>query len=133
MNMKKVLVVVPCGARKIWDIYPDYGPCRARDAYQGSLFKVCKRFAEKFGDRWVILSAKYGFIDPDFIIPGNYDVTFNRPSTNPVGVDVLRRQANEMGLLDFDVIVVLGGRHYAEHCLAVFPREKVKIHLEAYH
>jgi len=125
--MKKVLVVVPCGARKIWDIYPGYGPCRARDVYQGPLFKVCRRFAEKFGDRWVILSAKYEFIDPDFIIPENYNVTFNKPSTNPVRVDVLRRQVDEMCLLDFDVIVVLGGRHYVERCLAVFPRGKVKI------
>jgi hypothetical protein len=25
--------------------------------------------AQAFGERWVVLSAKYGFIDPDFEIP----------------------------------------------------------------
>jgi len=41
--MKKVLVVMPCGARKIWDIYPGYGPCRARDAYQGALGNMLQK------------------------------------------------------------------------------------------
>ena len=71
-----VLVVVPCGMRKIWDMNPSAGPTPAKNAYVGAPFKVNRAYAEKFADRWVILSAKYGFIDLDFVIPENYDVTF---------------------------------------------------------
>jgi hypothetical protein len=32
---------------------------------------VNRNLAEHFATRWVILSAKYGFIDPDHLIPGH--------------------------------------------------------------
>jgi hypothetical protein len=37
-----------------------------------TFFNLKKQDAERFADHWVILSAKYGFIDPDFSIPGSY-------------------------------------------------------------
>ena len=40
-------------------------------------FTTNRAYAEKFGSRWVILSAKYGFIRPDFQIPGPYNVSLN--------------------------------------------------------
>ena len=40
---------------------------------------------------WVILSAKYGFIDPDQPI-SNYDVTFHDDCTGPLSADSLRAQ-----------------------------------------
>lgn len=54
------LVIVPCGKRKIWDKHPDQGPTRADDAYIGTPFTLNRTYAERFGDRWVVLSAKYG-------------------------------------------------------------------------
>lgn len=107
------LVIVPCGRRKIWDLDPTAGPTPARDAYQGAPFKVNREYAEKFADRWVILSAKYGFIDPDFLIPENYDVTLNRPESRPTTPDSLRRQVEERGLSRYDLVVVLGGSSYS--------------------
>jgi hypothetical protein len=65
------LVVVPCGKSKVWDREPHRGPTPAREAYVGNLFKVGRRYAEAFSDEWVILSAKYGLIQPDFVIPAN--------------------------------------------------------------
>ena len=47
-------------------------------------FTTNRAYAEKFGSRWVILSAKYGFIRPDFQIPGPYNVSFKDPATKPV-------------------------------------------------
>lgn len=120
-----VLVIVPCGKKKIWNVNPEAGPCEARDAYRGPLFKVCREYAEKFADRWVILSAKYGFVDPDFIIPENYDVTFKDPKTNPVKVEQLRKQAEKMGLNEYDKIVVLGGKEYINVVTKVFPASKL--------
>src|SRR5262245_39923686 len=65
-----VLVVVPCGQKKVWDRSPSTGPTAARDVYTGPPFGINRTFAESFGQAWMILSAKYGFIDPAFMIPG---------------------------------------------------------------
>ena len=54
--MSRTLVIVACGARKIWDDNPNAGPTPAKDAYTGAPFKVNRRYAETFSDRWVILS-----------------------------------------------------------------------------
>ena len=88
--------MVSCGRSKIWKINPNAGSALAKDAYIGAPFRVNREYAEKFADRWVILSAKYGFIDPDFVIAENYDVTFMRPETNPVGVGrLIDRSCND--------------------------------------
>ncbi|WP_390622104.1 DUF6884 domain-containing protein [Roseiconus lacunae] len=61
-----ILVIVPCGSSKVWSNDPSAGPTIAKDAYIGSPFKVNRKYAEHIGNRWVILSAKYGFIEPVF-------------------------------------------------------------------
>lgn len=108
------LVIVSCGMRKIWDSNPSAGPTPARYAYVGPPFKVNAEYAEKFADHWVILSAKYGFITPDFIIPANYSATFRRPETNPISVTMLKDQFEKKGLSKFAKVVVLGGRDYVD-------------------
>lgn len=113
-HREKILVIVPCGKRKIWDNYPNAGPTEARRAYVGSPFKVNCGFAEKFADRWIILSAKYGFVDPDFLIPHNYNVTFKEPATNPISLAKLRTQLKEKGLDGYETVIVLGGKDYAK-------------------
>lgn len=121
------LVVVPCGKRKIWDRYPAAGPTKAKDVYIGAPFKVNREYAEKYCDRWVVLSAKYGFIDPEFIILGNYDVTFKDPSTNPISIIELKEQIKQKALDGFDTVVVLGGRDYADVVYNAFSGLEVKI------
>ena len=110
--MQGMLVVVPCGKGKIWDKYPNAGPTSAKDAYTGSPFKVNRQYGQHFGERWVILSAKYGFISPGFVIPGTYNVTFTDKSTQPVSVATLQTQIREQDLSHFDVVVGLGGEEY---------------------
>lgn len=110
--MKGILVVVPCGQRKIWDKDPNRGPTPARDAYIGAPFKVNKKYAAHFAERWVILSAKHGFMSPDFIIPGPYNVTFKDRSTNPVSVSILRSQIQAQKLDRFETVIGLGGTGY---------------------
>ena len=89
---------------------------------------VNEEYAERFADRWLILSAKYGFIDPDFVIPENYDVTFKDPGTNPISIDRLREQVREKGLCEFDKVIVLGGMIYFEVCKKAFEGFNVKIY-----
>lgn len=106
------LVIVPCGRSKIWNKHPNAGPTPAKDAYTGTPFKLNRRYAETFGDAWLILSAKYGFISPDFVLLGPYEVTFKRKSSAPVSTDVLRHQVVDQRLSDFAFIIGLGGKEY---------------------
>jgi hypothetical protein len=121
------LVVAPCGKRKVWDINPSAGPTEAEDVYIGAPFKVNREYAEKYGSRWVVLSAKYGFIDPDFIIPRNYDVTFKDPATKPISIEELKEQIKQKNLDGFDTVIALGGRDYAEVVRRAFSGFDVKI------
>lgn len=45
---------------------------RACDIYAGQVFKLGLKFAEKFGLKVLILSGKYGLIEPETVIE-NYD------------------------------------------------------------
>ncbi len=121
------LVTVPCGSSKIWDKFPSTGPTIAKNAYTGSPFKLNRQYAECFGDRWVILSAKYGFISPESALPGPYEVTFKRKSSGPVAFDVLKRQVVELGLDKFAIVVGLGGKECREAISAAFEGSKVEL------
>jgi len=109
-----MLVIIPCGAGKIWDKNPHHGMCLAKDTYTGSPFRVNRKYAEKFGEKWMILSAKYGYIEPEFVIPGDYNVTFKDPRTNPVAVPALIQQIQEVGLNRFPQVIGLGGIEYRD-------------------
>lgn len=85
---------------------------QANEAYTGAPYKVNKEYAEHFTDHWVILSAKYGFISPSFLIPGPYNVTFKKQSSNPVSVAVLREQVLSNNLDNYVKIIGLGGKEY---------------------
>jgi hypothetical protein len=111
-TVTSTLVIVPCGQGKMWDRYSNAGPLAARDAYTGALFKVNREYAENFGDQWAILSAKYGFISPDFVIPGPYEVTFKRKQTHPIPVAALREQVRDGSLGKFELVIGLGGKEY---------------------
>jgi len=121
------LVIIPCGKSKIWDKYPGAGPQKARDAYTSAYFNVNRQYAESRHCDWMILSDKYGFIRPDFVIPGNYDVTFAKLSTGPISVEGLKRQVKKQRLSNYDEITVLGGRGHVETVRDSFSNTKAKI------
>ena len=74
----------------------------------------------------MILSAKYGFLEPDQIIPENYNVTFNDPSTNPISLEELKKQI-ERSYSHYTCIVALGGRTYSEIVSQAFIDDKTSI------
>lgn len=121
------LIIVPCGQGKIWDKQPGLGSAPAKIAYTGASFKVNRTYAEHFSDYWLILSAKYGFVSPDFLIPGPYNVTFKKRSTNPVVVSVLQDQIKSQRLDRYDTIIGLGGIEYRNMIEQAFAGYKVRI------
>jgi hypothetical protein len=126
--MDSLLVIVPCGQSKIWDTQPNSGSVRAAEAYTGAPFKVNRRYAEHFADVWRILSAKYGFIAPDFEIPGPYNVTFKSAATNPVSPAVLHRQVCEQDLGRFARVIGLGGSGYRSMIEQAFAGTSSQLH-----
>lgn len=124
---EKTLVIVPCGQKKIWDRHPDCQAIEAKKAYTGPPFKLNRQFAEKFGDSWVILSAKYGFVEPSFLIDAPYNVTFKRKSSNPVDVEALVKQVKSMKLDRFGRLIGLGGKEYREAISSAFETSMVEL------
>ena len=117
----KNLCIVPCGSKKIWRKNPKAGPTKARNVYIGPFAKKCQEYAEKFyPSSWYILSAKYGFLLPDDIIPGPYNVSFNDRKTNPINLKDLVKQSKKKKIDEYKRIVVLGGKNYAEIAKQIF-------------
>ncbi|EMR75694.1 hypothetical protein MBGDF03_00942 [Thermoplasmatales archaeon SCGC AB-540-F20] len=108
--MKK-LVVVQCGGKKVWNDNPNLGKVEAKNAYTSPYFQKNRLYAEKIGDKWMILSAKYGFIEPSEQIE-NYNVTFKQKKTNPITFNELKDQVKTKKLNQYDKIIVLGGKEY---------------------
>jgi hypothetical protein len=106
------LVIVPCGRAKVWDKHPDTGPTAAVHTYTGAPFTVNRQYAEQSGGDWVILSAKYGFLQPTDVIPGPYETTFKRRATDPISFGALREQVDQLGLNRYSEVIGLGGKEY---------------------
>lgn len=123
-----VLVIVPCGKSKIWDKQPEHGPAPAIEAYTGAMFRLNRQYAAQFGDAWVMLSPKYGFIAPDFVIPEPYDISFRLPTTNPISADRLQRQMRDLGLDAYADVIGLGGAGYRGAIQAAFAGTSARLH-----
>jgi hypothetical protein len=121
------LVVVPCGTAKLWANNPHAGPTPARAAYVSPYFRNNLHYAETFGDACCILSAKYGFIAPDFVIPEAYEVTFKRKATKPITPAQLADQVRHQHLERFALVEVLAGSDYASSVRAAFRHSSVRI------
>jgi cytoplasmic iron level regulating protein YaaA (DUF328/UPF0246 family) len=87
---------------------------------------VNRQYAETVADRWVILSAKYGFLEPATLIE-LYEVTFKKKSTNPVSASALRKQIADLRLFDFDEVIALGGKEYRSVVQEAFAGTAVKL------
>jgi len=128
MNIReKTLVIIACGKRKIWDKYPKMGAVQAKDVYISSYFNLSKKYAEKFSDEWIILSAKYGFVKPNYIIPGNYNVSFNDSNKRYISKKRLLEQIRNLGFKRYTKIIVLGGSTYYKKVQEAFQNLRICI------
>ena len=119
----ETLIIVPCGKSKIWKKQPNKGATEARLVYTGSPFLLNKRYAEHFRNNWMILSAKYGFINPDFKILEDYNITFNDPKTKPITINELEKQAKS--LQEYDCVIALGGKIYSNIARKIFKDQQI--------
>lgn len=118
--------IISCGKGKVWESNPTLGPTPAKDVYTGSFFNKLRAYAECYYDDWYILSAKYGVIHKDHIIPETYDVTFNDKSTNPVDAGFVRDTLPEE-ILSCPNVEVIAGKKYCEILDQVFLNSPVTL------
>ena len=124
---RSVLHIIECSKRKVWDLAastPRFVP--ARQAYLGDAIRSWLADPRASTERWLILSARYGFIDPDQPVE-KYDVTFKLPSTGPIPDDALAAQvryqvrwADAVPIRQFTRVVVHGHRDYFDRVRAAF-------------
>lgn len=117
----KTICIIPCGATKIWDKYPNAGPTLARNVYIGPFAHKCQVYAQTFyPDSYYILSAKHGFLRPDDIVPENYNVSFKEPASLPITIPELVEIAQAKGLSAANHIIVIAGSEYVQIVENVF-------------
>ena len=125
-GLNKVLVIVPCGKRKIWSKQPNVTKVAAKDAYISQYFRLCKRYAEKFSDKWVIFSGKYGIIEPDMSIE-NYDSKLTYGKTKREFHQKIKEQLEEL-LIEYKIVVSLCGKDYSKILEDMIDHHKVKLY-----
>ena len=91
-------------------------PTAARDLYTSALFRGARRFVEGSCDRWFILSAEHGLVDPDQILaPYERTLTTASPAVRREwSRGVLAQLAEQLGRdLSSHVFEVHAGAAYA--------------------
>ena len=99
-------IVVPCTQEKIWATQPDAGSVPAKDAYTKAVFQTWRTHAEQSGCPWFVLSTRYGLLKPDQPID-QYDVPVSAALRDQTFLNLLRRQGEELGLGQFNRLVLL--------------------------
>mgnify|MGYP003651672992 CR=1 FL=1 len=106
------VVLVACCGQKL------DAPAPAKDLYRSRLFRLCRNYAELTADKWLILSAKHGVIDPDAVIEP-YDQTLSKfPKVERVKWDSL--VSHQLSEFMGDEIVSLAGNDYSRWMTSPF-------------
>lgn len=91
----KTIVLVGCGKEKLSRSAP------AKDMYTGPLFKKARAYAERVGDDWRIISAKYGLLHPDEVIEPYDETVSGKPQRERRIWAICVRNSISCNLLDW--------------------------------
>ena len=90
------------------------GPARAKDLYSSALFRKCREFAERYSDRWYVLSAKHHLLNPETVIDHYESTLYDMPSGER---EEWARRVYDLlpgRIRPDDEIVLLAGQRYRE-------------------
>ena len=104
------VVLVGCVKRKL-----DH-PAPAQDLYTSALFARERAYAERHGDRWFVLSAMHGLVEPHTVIqPYEQRLSsMNRSQRDEWGERVVRDLQLNLGPLDGKTFEIHAGAAYAD-------------------
>ena len=106
--MTKTIALVACVSKK------NKRPMVARDLYISDWFKKASAYAETISDKWFILSAKYGLVDPNSVIAPYNETLNNMPVSKCRTWSLKVMQDLRPQLNKDDHIVILAGLKYRE-------------------
>ena len=112
------IAIIPCSKEKIWDIEPHQKAVPANKAYRSAFHRYAAAYANKHCDHTLIFSAKYGLMEPEFLIEETYDVTFSRKNDPYISMDTIRKQAQKYAQVSS--ITILCPQDYAIRLEQVF-------------
>ena len=112
--MNTPLVITPCGATKQPGRHP------VTELYRGQYFASCLRYARTIApDRDIrILSARHGLLTLDTELT-TYEQQFGKPGA--ITTPELINQARLQKIAGHNTVVALGGKHYRQAALAIWP------------
>jgi len=128
-NQNKTLAIIPCTKDKIWDLYPNLGPVMAKNVYTNSFHALARTYISLYTKHWVILSAKYGFLDPKDWIEVTYDVTFDREDDPYISDNDLKSQIVDKKLHEYGNILIIANNRYVEKLKKAFLDFPSKLHV----
>ncbi|OLS15499.1 MAG: hypothetical protein RBG13Loki_0864 [Promethearchaeota archaeon CR_4] len=103
-TVSKTLVILTCSQKK------GLKPAAARDLYQGSLFKLGRKFAEVQHFDYMIISAKYGLLLPEQVISPYDQRISNMSDVRRIRETVLPQLREILPL--YEKIIMIGGSYY---------------------
>ena len=125
---KKVLVITSCTAKKLSNSLNV--KVKAKNLYQGRLFKSVRKLCEKMGWDYVIISAKYGLVFPDDEIEGYNEVLKTKEDVKrlkPLVIPKLKEIIEK-----YDVILVIAGKKYRDVIDDVFSNKFIILQAKGY-
>lgn len=109
-NKKNVLIITSCSKNKL--DCEELTEVRAKEMYQGTLFKKVRTYAEAMNFDYQIISAKYGLVRPDDPI-----IRYNQRLQTNGDVEKIRPDVEaklRQDLSKYDTIVVIAGERYRQ-------------------
>ena len=85
---------------------------RTRDLYISAWFVKARAYVERTGNRWFILSAKYGLVSPDQVL-SPYELTLNSMSTTQrrAWAERVKRQMDKSRPPTGHIVILAGSRY----------------------
>lgn len=109
-----MIVVISCGLRKLRQ------PAPAMHLYTGNIFRTQLDYAMSLAplSRVFIISAKHGLVRLTTVL-APYDMRITDPGA--ITSDEIRRQAEDLGIIDEADVVTTANRHYTALMREVWP------------
>lgn len=124
-----ILGIIPCSKAKIWDELPAIGRVYAENAYINPFHALARTYISLFTNNWIILSAKFGFLNPDEILEETYDVTFDRLNDSYIKVSTLQKQVIDKNLHKYNNIIIVCNNRYVDFVKKAFENYNCRIYV----
>ena len=128
LKEKKVLVITSCTAEKLGNT-PKV-KAKAKDMYQGRMFKLVRKLCERMGWDYVIISAKYGMVFPDEDIEGYEKFLRTKHDREIVKSKVIPKLSKILS--NYNGFLVIAGQNYRKVIQSLMDERFLVLHTKGY-